>query len=129
MTFILNTGRTIRQGSYVEWKNSSFYCEEASLLHMNPVDMLESDIEEGSHVRVRSSAGEVVVKAIPVTSLMRGKVFLCLGPYANQLVGPETYGTGMPDFKTTRVIIERTEDPLLTVAELMQTCGGVPYED
>jgi formylmethanofuran dehydrogenase subunit D len=129
VTFILNTGRTIRQGSYVERKNSSIYCEEASLLHMNPVDMLELDIEEGTHVRVRSSAGEVVVKAVPAPTLVRGRVFICLGPYANQLVGPETRGTGMPDFKTTSVLIEQTGDQLRTVAELMQYCGGVPYED
>jgi formylmethanofuran dehydrogenase subunit D len=129
VTFTLNTGRTITQGSYVERKNSAIYCEEASLLHMNPVDMLELDIEEGGHVRVYSSTGEVVMKAVSAVSLTRGRVFICLGPYANQLVGSETRGTGMPDFKTTSVTIETTGDPVQTVAELMQCCGGVPYED
>jgi formylmethanofuran dehydrogenase subunit D len=129
VTFTLNTGRTIIQGSYVERKNSAVYCKEASLLHMNPVDMLELDVEEGAHVRVQSSTGDVVMKAVPAASMTRGRVFVCLGPYANHLVGSETRGTGMPDFKTTRVTIEPTGDPLQTVAELMQRCGGVPYED
>jgi formylmethanofuran dehydrogenase subunit D len=129
VTFILITGRTIVQGSFVERKNFPAYQEEASSLHMNPVDMLERDLEEGGHVRVRSDFGEVVLKARTRSTLSRGELFICLGPYANHLVGPETSGTGMPDFKTTRVTIEETTDPVPTVADLMKRCGGVPYED
>ena len=54
MRGVLNTGRTIRQGSYVERKNSPAYKEEAASLYMNRVDMLDLEIEEGSHIRVRS---------------------------------------------------------------------------
>jgi formylmethanofuran dehydrogenase subunit D len=128
MTFVLITGRTIAQGSYVERKNHPDYHVEASALHMNPVDMLEHDLEEGSTVLVTSDAGKVVLRARPSTLLRRGELFVCLGPYANHLVGPGTRGTGMPDFKTTAVTIEPTDDPVPGVAELMRRCGGVPYE-
>jgi formylmethanofuran dehydrogenase subunit D len=127
--FILITGRTIVQGSFVERKNYPEYREEASSLHMNPVDMLEADLEDGSRVLVRSDSGEVVLTARPSDSLRRGEVFVCLGPYANHLVGPETHGTGMPDFKITKVSLEETTDPIPTVADLMKRCGGVPYEN
>ena len=128
MTFVLITGRTIVQGSYVERKSHPDYHVEASALHMNPVDMLEHDLEEGSTVLVSSDAGKVVLQARPSTLLRRGELFVCLGPYANHLVGPGTRGTGMPDFKTTAVTIEPTDDPVPGVAELMRRCGGVPYE-
>ena len=128
MRGVLNTGRTIRQGSFVERKNSPAYREEAASLHMNEVDMLDLELEEGSHVKVRSDQGAVVMVARPAEGLARGEVFVCLGPYANFLVNPETHGTGMPDFKTTPVTIEPTTEPVPTVREIMERYGGVGYE-
>jgi len=128
MNFLLNTGRTIRQGSSVERKNSATYREEASAVSMNPVDMFEMMVEQGERVRVKSGSGEVVMWVRPDPGLGRGKVFVCLGPYANHLIGTETHGTGMPDFKSTPVSIEPTEEPVPSVAVLMRQCGGVPYE-
>ncbi|MCU0631444.1 MAG: molybdopterin dinucleotide-binding protein [Methanolinea sp.] len=129
MKFFLNTGRTIKQGSFVERKNSPAYLEEASTLRMNPVDMMDLMVEDGDHVSVRSGVGEVVMRVRPNPGLARGRTFVCLGPYANHIVSPETHGTGMPDFKATMVIIEPTGNPVSSVAALMGSCGGVPYED
>jgi formylmethanofuran dehydrogenase subunit D len=129
MKFILNTGRTIRQGCYVERKNSTAYRQEATSLHMHPVDMMDLEIEAGSHVRVESECGVIVMKVYPAVWLSQGEVFVCLGPYANYLVSPETHCTGMPDFKGMIVHITPTSEMPVTVAELMEQCGGVKYED
>jgi len=129
MNFLLNTGRTIKQGSYVERKNSTAYRQEATSLHMHPVDMMDLEVDEESHVRVESDYGAVVMKVHPAVWVFRGEVFVCLGPYANHLVSPETHGTGMPDFKGMIVDISPTSEPLETVATLMEQCGGVRYED
>jgi formylmethanofuran dehydrogenase subunit D len=129
MNFLLNTGRTITQGSYVERKNSTAYRQEATCLHMHPVDMMDLELEEGSHVHVESDYGTVVMRVQPAVWISRGEVFVCLGPYANQLVSPETHCTGMPDFKGMIVQITPTKEPLVTVAALMEQCGGVRYED
>jgi formylmethanofuran dehydrogenase subunit D len=129
MRAVLNTGRTIRQGSYVERKNSTPYREEAASLQMNPVDMLDLEIEDGSTILVRSDHGEVVMRARAREGVGRGEVFVCLGPYANHLVSPETHGTGMPDFKATVVTIEPASEPVATVRSLMERCGGTGYED
>lgn len=128
MSFILNTGRTIQQGSYVERKNTPPYREEASTLCMHELDMLDREIERGDHVRVESTQGAVVMRVLPAAWLSRGEVFVCLGPYANHLVGAETHCTGMPDFKDTLVNITPTDAPLVSVADLMEQCGGVRYE-
>jgi formylmethanofuran dehydrogenase subunit D len=129
MKFLLNTGRTIRQGSYVERKNSAVYQQEATSLHMHPVDMMNLEIEEGSHIKVESDYGAVVMKVTPALWISRGEVFVCLGPYANHLVSAETHCTGMPDFKGMIVQVSPTTEPLVTVAALMEQCGGVRYED
>jgi len=129
MKFLLNTGRTIKQGSHVERKNAPAYQEAAAAICMNPVDMLEIMVEEGDHVRVRSDVGEVVMKVRADTGLTPGRVFVSLGPYANHIISPETHGTGMPDFKVTRVSIEPTSEQVIPVGALMGLCGGVPYED
>ncbi|MCE5297582.1 MAG: molybdopterin dinucleotide-binding protein [Methanoregulaceae archaeon] len=129
MKFLLNTGRTIKQGSYVERKNSTAYRQEATSLHMHPVDMMDLEIEEESHVRVESDYGVVVMKVYPALWISQGEVFVCLGPYANHLVSPETHCTGMPDFKGMIVQITPTTEPLVTVAALMEQCGGIQYED
>ncbi|KUG14612.1 formylmethanofuran dehydrogenase (tungsten) subunit d [hydrocarbon metagenome] len=128
MNFILNTGRTIRQGSYVERKNTPQYQEEASTLYMHEMDMLDQEIESGDHVQVLSAHGAVVMRVLPAAWLSQGVVFVCLGPYANHLVGSETHCTGMPDYKDTVVRISPTDAPLVSVADLMEQCGGVRYE-
>ncbi|MDD3091017.1 MAG: molybdopterin dinucleotide binding domain-containing protein [Methanoregulaceae archaeon] len=129
MRFLLNTGRTITQGSNVEDKNSEAYREEASTCRMNPVDMMELDIEERAPIVVRSAHGEIVMQAIPDAGQARGEVFVCLGPYANHIVSPETHCTGMPDFKATVVDIEPTTEGVWPVWKLMESVGGCRYED
>jgi formylmethanofuran dehydrogenase subunit D len=128
MKFLLNTGRTIRQGSFVERKNSPAYRDEASSCRMNPVDMMELGIEEGATIRVTGPAGSVVMRGVPESGLRKGEIFVCLGPFANHLVSTETHGTGMPDFKTTRVEIEPTDERIAEIWELMESCGGWRYE-
>ena len=50
-----------------------------------------------------------------------------LGPYANAVVGGETHGTGMPDYKSVEVEIEPTDDPVPTIDQLMEAVGGLAY--
>jgi formylmethanofuran dehydrogenase subunit D len=128
MKFLLNTGRTIRQGSFVERKNSPGYRDEASSCRMNPVDMMALDIEEGANVKVTGPAGSVVMRAVPDQGLREGEIFVSLGPFANHIVSNETHGTGMPDFKTTRVEIAPTDERVAEIWELMESCGGWRYE-
>ncbi|MBP1929260.1 formylmethanofuran dehydrogenase subunit D [Methanolinea mesophila] len=128
MKFLLNTGRTIRQGSFVERKNSPAYRNEASSCRMNPVDMMELGIEEGANVMVTGPAGTVVMRGVPEPGLRKGEVFVCLGPFANHIISTETHGTGMPDFKTTVVEIVPTDERIAEIWELMESCGGWRYE-
>ncbi|MDD4255870.1 MAG: molybdopterin dinucleotide binding domain-containing protein [Methanofollis sp.] len=127
MRFLFNTGRTAAQGIGLDRKAGAEYAEATSRCLMNPVDMMDLDVEAGDHLLVRGPAGEVALSVVPVEGTPRGMVFVPLGPYANHILGGETHGTGMPDFKTMTVEIEPTEREVPTVADLMEEIGGAAY--
>ena len=124
----MNTCRTIMQGSHVERKGTQEYREETSFMRMHPVDMMDLEIEDGATVVVTSPHGLVVLHANASKEVGRGHVYVPLGPYANHLIGGETHGTGMPDFKTTSVEVSPTDQEVLPVWKLMECCGGKRYE-
>ncbi|MHC1626018.1 MAG: molybdopterin dinucleotide binding domain-containing protein [Methanoculleaceae archaeon] len=129
MRFLMNTGRTIRQGSYVDNKYHPEYRREVSACRMNPVDLMELGIEEGDHVRLTTGTGSVVMYAIADRGLSRGEIFVAYGPYANHIIGEATTSTGMPDMKSTVVEIEPSDDPIPSVRDLLAELGGCPYEE
>lgn len=128
MRFLFNTGRTVAQGICLERKAETEYAEATSRCLMNPVDMMDLDVEAGDHLQVSGPAGEIVLSVVPAEGLPCGMVFVPLGPYANHILGGETHGTGMPEFKTQTVEIEPTEKEVPTVAELMEEIGGAVYD-
>ena len=128
MKFILNTGRTVPQGTAVEHKGSDAYRSVASICFLNPVDMMMLGIENGARVLVISPAGKVVLSARAAEGVTQGEIFVTIGPYANHIISSETHGTGMPDFKSQAVDVEPTEEPTLSVGELMEEIGGLRYD-
>jgi len=125
---ILNTGRTVPQGTAVEHKGSDAYRAVASACFLNPVDMLILGIENGARVGITSPAGHVVLTAISAEGVTRGEIFVTIGPYANHIISSETHGTGMPDFKNQSIKVEPTEEPVMSVGELMEEIGGLRYD-
>lgn len=128
MKCILNTGRTVPQGTAVEHKGSDAYRAVASACFLNPVDMLILGIENGARVGITSPAGHVVLTAISAEGVTRGEIFVTIGPYANHIISSETHGTGMPDFKNQSIKVEPTEEPVMSVGELMEEIGGLRYD-
>lgn len=128
MRVLLNTGRTVPQGDTVERKHSPAYEQAISVCYVNPVDMMELMIEDGDHVRIRSTTGSVVVRCSPSEAVSRGSVFVPLGPFANHLISGGTHSTGMPDFKTTLVEIEGTDEAVPSLASIMASYGGLAYD-
>jgi formylmethanofuran dehydrogenase subunit D len=127
MRFIINTGRTVGQGSHVDRKNSPEYINEASLIRMNPVDLMKLGIEGGEYVRAHADGVSLTLRVLEDGTIEEGTAFLPLGPYANYLVSGGTHSTGMPDFKQINADIEPDDQKVLPVSELMRLLGGVPY--
>ena len=128
MKCILNTGRTVPQGTAVEHKGSDAYRTVASACFINPVDMMMLGIENGARVGITSPTGHVALIAHSAEGVTRGEIFVTIGPYANHIISSETHGTGMPDFKSQSVDVEPTEEPILSVGELMEEIGGLRYD-
>lgn len=128
MRYILNTGRSVHQGTSVEHKGSEEYRAVASVCFFNTVDMMVLGIENGARVRITSPSGHVVLTARSADGVTQGEVFVTIGPYANHIISSETHGTGMPDFKSQFVDIEPTEEPVRSVGELMEEIGGLHYD-
>jgi formylmethanofuran dehydrogenase subunit D len=126
----LITGRTIEQGVAIEgWKDKQEYIDAAGFVHIDPSDFKTLNVWPGSSVLVKSDYGEVVVRAtISPYGPHPGIVFIPMGPWANQVVDPETNTTGMPSYKGIMVTITPAPGKkVLGAIELikMTTQGGV----
>ena len=128
MRFLLNTGRTIKQGTSVEAKTTSAYAVETSRCFMHPFDMMDLEIFDGDFVRVESAYGAVVLAVAESEAITPGTVFVPYGPYANSIIGSSTHFTGMPDFKSTNVSVTPTAESRKSLHELQKEMGGLPYD-
>lgn len=107
---LLITVRTARQGiAMVSDKSSPEYQEEVATLQINPDDLTALGLEPGGRARLISTYGEAIVTCQPA-EVPGGLFFLPLGPVANQVIGTDTQGTGVPDFKGLEVKLEPWQD-------------------
>lgn len=105
ITGLLITVRTSRQGASMEkGKFSAEYIQEISTLTINPEDFAFLDFGHEKRAVLKSEAGEISVTCKAAEG-PPGLFFLPLGPIANKLIGEETYGTGVPDFKGIPVLL------------------------
>ncbi len=112
------SGRTIDQGKTVEEKLSDEYFRAVSYCELNEEDFRKLGLKDGDRVRVKTEFGEVVVFA-RVGDVPKGVVFIPMGPYANQVISDDTDGTGMPRFKGVKGVVEKTNEDVKSVKELL----------
>ena len=128
ITLNLISGRTIQQGVAIEGgKEKPLYRTACGIIEMDPLDFKKLGVWKNSNVRVTSDYGSVIVKAIETTQGPHpGVGFIPMGPWANSIVNPDTYSTGMPTFKGTPVKVEvAMNEPILLGIELVQKLCGV----
>ena len=106
--FIMNTGRTTRQGQQINiGKDTPEYQAIVSTLNMHPDDMQAVGIASGGSVRVRSEFGEAIFTCV-AGKVPQGMIFVAYGPPTCLLMGRYTDGTGMPTSKGWEVEVEPT---------------------
>jgi formylmethanofuran dehydrogenase subunit D len=108
-TMILIPGRSSKQGASLNTgKTSAEYVEVTTTVEMNADDMARLGVREGDRVRLRTSAGETIVrcKARKPGELPPGLLFMAYGPASSQLMDGDTHGTGMPASKGFEVEVE-----------------------
>ncbi len=109
---ILITGRTVAQGVTRDGKKTlKEYVDSAAICEIDPDDLEKLKIKEGETVKVKTSYGTVAVRAAVSTQAPHpGIVFVPMGPWANEVIGPETDGIGMPSFKSISAEVEAAPD-------------------
>ncbi len=112
------TGRTIDQGKTVEEKFSEEYFNAVNYCEINEQDFKKLGLRDGDRVRVKTDFGEVVVYA-KIGDVPEGVIFIPMGPYANRITSDDTDGTGMPRFKGIIGEIEKTDEPVKSVKQLL----------
>ena len=128
ITLNMITCRTIQQGVGMEaGKTSQKYFDACTIMHMHPDDMKKLGVWKNTNVRVTSSVGSVIVKAVEATQGPHpGLGFIPMGPWANSVISDNTYSTGMPTFKGVPVTVEvAINEPILLGIELVQKQCGV----
>jgi formylmethanofuran dehydrogenase subunit D len=124
----LITGRSIEQGVSMEaGKGKPAYTAACGIIELDPADFKKLGVFRNTNVRVTSEYGSVIVKAVEATQGPHpGVAYIPMGPWANMLVDPDTYSTGMPTFKGTPVEVEIAKDePILNSLELVRKgCRG-----
>ncbi|MDP3397287.1 MAG: molybdopterin dinucleotide binding domain-containing protein [Methanoregula sp.] len=128
ITLNLITGRTIQQGVAIEsGKEKPSYRTAAGIIEMDDADFKRLGLWKNTNVKVTSPHGSVIVKAVESAQGPNpGIAFIPMGPWANAIIDPNTYSTGMPTFKGTPVTIEvAINEPILLGIELVQVQCGV----
>jgi formylmethanofuran dehydrogenase subunit D len=124
---ILLTGRTINQGVALEGgKTTKENVRAAAICAFDKDDFKKLDCIAGTPVKVSTKYGDVVVySTISEEGPHPGIIFIPMGPWANQVVNPSSYGTGTPTYKGMKAKVEvlkngKVLDALVLIGKLKE---------
>jgi len=116
----LITSRTLKQGMTMEEsKISQNYQDSCAVGFLNEKDMERLGIKEGDTIKAKTVYGEVVVRCSK-GAVEEENLLIPMGPWANMLIGGNTEGTGMPNFKGIDVEVLKTNEKILVVKEIIE---------
>jgi len=118
----LVSGRTAQQGvGLEEGKTSDNYVKSVNHVQLCPGDAENLKLAETDLVTVETAHGKVVVHWKAEARLEPGMAFFPYGPWANQVYGHGTEGTGMPMYKGLPATIKPAKKAKVkTLAELVE---------
>lgn len=123
---VLISGRTAEQGAGLEvGKTSEQYFKSVAALELSITDADELGLEDGDPVDVSTPHGSVVVITRRSEGLDPGLAFFPYGPWANQIFGSYTGGTGMPSLRGVKATVKSAKGrAILTLDELVDVLKG-----
>lgn len=107
---ILLTGRTIGQGVALEGgKMTKENVRAAAICAFDREDFKKLDCLVGTPVKIITDHGEVTVySTISEEGPHPGIISIPMGPWANQVVNPDSQGCGTPTYKGMKASVEVT---------------------
>lgn len=121
---ILLTGRTINQGVALEGgKTTKENVRAAGICAIDKDDFKQLKSIVGTPVKITTDFGEVVVySTISEEGPHPGIIFIPMGPWANQLVNPDSQSCGTPTYKGMKAKLEIIQNgKVLDALELIKT--------
>ena len=121
---ILLTGRTINQGVALEGgKTTKENVRAAGICAIDKDDFKKLNSIVGTPVKITTDFGEVVVySTISEEGPHPGIIFIPMGPWANQLVNPDSQSCGTPTYKGMKAKLEIIQTgKVLDALELIKT--------
>ena len=121
---ILLTGRTINQGVALEGgKTTKENVRAAAICVFDNEDFKKLDIISGTPVKVSTDFGEVIVySTISEEGPHPGIIFIPMGPWANQVVNPDSQSCGTPTYKGMKAKVQAVKDgKVLNALDLIKT--------
>jgi formylmethanofuran dehydrogenase subunit D len=107
----LITGRSTKQGTGISiGKTGAEYRDATQIIDLSLPDMTCAGLHDGDPIQLRTEFGTADVTCRKA-EIPEGLAFIPFGPACNQLVGGETYASGMPDSKHVKVEILRALKP------------------
>jgi formylmethanofuran dehydrogenase subunit D len=108
-------------------KTSQKYFDACSIIEMHADDFKKLGIWKNTNVRVTSSVGSVIVKAVETRQdLYPGLCHIPMGPWANRIVPAYTYSTGEPCFKGFPVNVEVAMNaPIMSAVDVVKDACGL----
>jgi formylmethanofuran dehydrogenase subunit D len=121
MEALLNTGSTIEEGRLAKGGNkiTEDYMLECAVCWIAPENF--EDMGRPEKVKITSMDGKhtVVVYTKRTDSVRPGHVFMPRGIWANVIVDPNTFSTGSPLYKGSRITLEPSEDEVLSTEDVV----------
>ncbi|MFW9887761.1 MAG: molybdopterin dinucleotide binding domain-containing protein [Candidatus Thorarchaeota archaeon] len=97
---LLTSGRTLKQGQTMELgKLNQEYFEAVAICEVDKSTLVTLGLEEGDPVKVKTTAGSVVVACKVDRRAEPGVAFIPCGPWANAVLDSDTGESGMPRYK------------------------------
>jgi formylmethanofuran dehydrogenase subunit D len=121
---IMISGRTLGQGAACTSKMSPEFLKATSACSISQTDYTALGLPYKRNVLVKSKFGSAVLAPKIDPGLPQGLVFIPMGPWANTLIGPDTGGSGTPQFNGVEVEITPTDDPVVDLVETFRGMGG-----
>ncbi len=121
MEAILNTGSTINEGRLAKGgsKNTHDYMVECAVCWIAPEDF--EAMGNPKKVKMTSMDGKHTVSVFTKStdSVRPGHVFMPRAIWANVIIDPDTFSTGSPRYKGSKITLEPTDDEVLSTVDVV----------
>ncbi len=126
MRLLLNSGSTIEEGRLAKGgsKLTEDYTKECAVCDMNMADFQALGSPEKVRISTPDGRHSVAVEARVAGSVSSGQIFMPRAIWANVVVDPETFSTGSPLYKGSPVIVDATEEDVLSAEDLVNKLYG-----